>query len=63
MKSYAIAKTNASNFANERNKTVYIGKALNKTAYRIYFDESDCTPHYRIIEEVHPAESKGKERS
>ena len=54
MKHYGVVKTKAKEFANERNKEVFIAKANKITDYVIIFAKEQLTPNYSIIETVRP---------
>lgn len=51
---YGIAKQNAQQFANERNKPVYISKADKQNDFQVEFSKEGVTKHYSIIETVNP---------
>ena len=51
---YEIIRHNAQDFADERNRTVYICKAKRKTDYKIVFSPDQLTANYEIYEEVNP---------
>lgn len=51
---YNIAKQNAQQFANEKNKPVYITKADKLNDFQIVFSATDITQHYSVIEMIIP---------
>lgn len=51
---YSVAKKKAQQFANEKNKTVYITKADKLNDFQIVFSTVGITKHYSVIEMVSP---------
>ena len=56
MRSYSVIKEKAQQFANDRNKPVYIAKAKNQYHYKIEFD-NETSKNYEIIEIIYPEDN------
>jgi hypothetical protein len=56
MKSYSVIKEKAQQFANDRNKPVYIAKARNQYHYKIEFSD-ETSKNYEIIETIYPEDT------